>query len=240
VKRTLLTLEEAAAHLGVSKVSLRRWTNQGVLPCVRLGARRERRFRVEDLDRLLEQPAAVEARPRAGPAGHVALYYRTLDEHWELFRPYLLEHLERGLPVVYIHDDARAGNLRRRLRQEGLDRARLGRAGLLRVLPASQAYLRTGAFGAARMIDFMESTILDLRARGHAAGLVTGETNWTMGGAEGVAEFIDYEERLNQLLARYPEVTVVCHYDLRSLSGEVVFRSLPCHPTHRSRLADVR
>ena len=46
----LMTLDEAASYLGVAKITLRRWTRQGELPCVRIGRRKDRRFRRSDLD----------------------------------------------------------------------------------------------------------------------------------------------------------------------------------------------
>ena len=54
----LLDINGAARFLGVSASSLRRWTNSGRLACLRVGGRRERRFRVADLVAFLqEQPA---------------------------------------------------------------------------------------------------------------------------------------------------------------------------------------
>src|SRR5712692_8770713 len=45
----LLDIREAAEFLRVSETSLRRWTNAGRLSCLRIGGRRERRFRRADL-----------------------------------------------------------------------------------------------------------------------------------------------------------------------------------------------
>jgi excisionase family DNA binding protein len=42
--KALLTLDEAATYLAVSKTTLRRWTNDGRLACHRVGPRNERRF----------------------------------------------------------------------------------------------------------------------------------------------------------------------------------------------------
>src|SRR3989454_11948677 len=39
----LLDIREAAGFLRVSETSLRRWTNAGQLPCLRIGGRHERR-----------------------------------------------------------------------------------------------------------------------------------------------------------------------------------------------------
>jgi excisionase family DNA binding protein len=49
----LLTLQEAADFLQVSKITVRRWTRKGQLGCVRFGTRRDRRFYLEDLERFI-------------------------------------------------------------------------------------------------------------------------------------------------------------------------------------------
>lgn len=242
----LLTIEEAAQYLRVSKTSLRRWTTQGTLGCVRVGARRERRFARDDLDRFLDR----EARPPEafaaigsfdpvktladaaahGVPRHVALHFHDRDELWRLFRPYVLDHLKRGAPVLYVHEENSRADVLRRFRNEGWDAERLTQDGLLRLLVPAEAYLRTGSFAPDRMIDFMESAILDRRAAGHRVILLSGEMTWCLSGAPGVEGMIDYEKRLNDLLARYPEVTIVCHYDLLRLSGAVTLGALCSHP----------
>src|SRR5207253_5203682 len=58
----LLDIKQAAQFLKVSETSLRRWTNSGRLACLRVGRKRERRFRRTDL------LAFVEPQPVAGPA----------------------------------------------------------------------------------------------------------------------------------------------------------------------------
>ena len=65
----LLDIAQAAALLQVSEASLRRWTNRGRLPCLRIGGRRERRFRQADLMAFLEPDAS------ALPAGHLCAFY---------------------------------------------------------------------------------------------------------------------------------------------------------------------
>ncbi|MFT4561172.1 MAG: excisionase family DNA binding protein, partial [Gammaproteobacteria bacterium] len=47
-----LTISQAAAFLNISKVTLRRWTNDGKLKCSRVGARQERRFLKSELSKL--------------------------------------------------------------------------------------------------------------------------------------------------------------------------------------------
>jgi excisionase family DNA binding protein len=55
----LLTIEEAAGVLGLSKVTLRRWTKQEQLPFVRINGRGDRRFRRGDLEHFIQAHATA-------------------------------------------------------------------------------------------------------------------------------------------------------------------------------------
>jgi excisionase family DNA binding protein len=65
----LLNVGQAAAYLGVSAASLRKWSNQGLVPVYRTPGG-QRRFSTSDLDefmRSMRQPSA--ARRAAGASG---------------------------------------------------------------------------------------------------------------------------------------------------------------------------
>ncbi len=53
-EKQVLTVSEAAAMLNAHPNSIRRWAEIGLLPYFRLGTRGDRRFRREDLERLVE------------------------------------------------------------------------------------------------------------------------------------------------------------------------------------------
>jgi excisionase family DNA binding protein len=243
-ERRLLTIDEAARYVNVSKVSLRRWTNDGRLRCYRVGARQERRFAVHDLESFLDGgarapgPAALPNDPiaalraAAGPGAprHVCTHFASAQQHWSLFRPYVADHLKAGAPIVYIYATHTRAALERRIRAEGYDPEDLARRGLLRLLPASAAYLQTGRFSADWMIGFVESTIREMRAAGHEKQMFSGEMTWYFSGAEGVGEMMAYEARLNGLLEKYPGVTIVCHYATRRFDGDMTLAALCAHP----------
>lgn len=50
----LLTLKEACEILKVHPNTLRQWDEKGILKAVRFGARRDRRYRKDDIIKLLE------------------------------------------------------------------------------------------------------------------------------------------------------------------------------------------
>ena len=60
-RNRLLNVGQAAAYLGVSAASLRKWSNQGLVPVFRTPGG-QRRYATSDLDefmRSMRQPAAV-------------------------------------------------------------------------------------------------------------------------------------------------------------------------------------
>ena len=68
--RRMVTVGEASQILHVHPNTLRKWSDQGLIPTYRIGQRRDRRFAVEDLLTFLtrggngmeDQQLAVEAR----------------------------------------------------------------------------------------------------------------------------------------------------------------------------------
>jgi excisionase family DNA binding protein len=243
-----LTIEEAAQYLNISKTSLRRWTKAGTLPCSRIGVKGERRFLQRDLDACVSREAPAD-KPSVAPTAstdplaalaeaasrgvprHVCLHYSDADELWRLFRPYVVEHLRRREPILYIHEEGARESFMAQIRAEGYDPDELIRVGLLRLLVPTDGYLRASTFVPERMVDFMEAAILAFRASGHERVLISGEMSWYLSGTPGADRMIEYEALLNKLLARYPQVTIVCHYDIHRLDGAVTLGAL-CSHTH--------
>ena len=72
VSRRFLTLKEVSDMLRVHPNSIRRWSDTGLLPAVRIGERGDRRFRLQDVERFLQghlpesrsQPAGSGKSPR--------------------------------------------------------------------------------------------------------------------------------------------------------------------------------
>lgn len=54
-KVKLLTIRQAAEMLEVNPQTLRRWDRSGRLVAIKIGAREHRRYKKEDLERLIKQ-----------------------------------------------------------------------------------------------------------------------------------------------------------------------------------------
>jgi excisionase family DNA binding protein len=110
--KSLLTLEQAATYLAVSKTTLRRWTNDGRLACHRVGPRNERRFDADVLDVFVASGVSEAPELRAptisglsGALGEseadlaarrICLFVGRHEERWEAFRPFFLKHFYAG------------------------------------------------------------------------------------------------------------------------------------------------
>lgn len=53
-KEEIITLAEASEILGVHPNTLRKWDNKGYLKAIRIGTRKDRRYRKSDIMRMLQ------------------------------------------------------------------------------------------------------------------------------------------------------------------------------------------
>ena len=51
----IISLREAARILGVNPETLRRWDNSGKLKAVRIGSRKDRKYKLSDIVEILEK-----------------------------------------------------------------------------------------------------------------------------------------------------------------------------------------
>jgi transcriptional repressor of dcmA and dcmR len=229
----LLDIAEAARFLSVSETSLRRWTNSGALPCLRIGNRRERRFRRADLLAFTEQqpsrlpePAPIPTvRPlddsiTAARGGHLCALYDSELGRATLAVRFVLEGLQEG-SMVYVVASMRATNH------------------LLRYLeakrPSVQQDVSAGklVFGdyektpRAQIKDF-EVQLNKAAAAGTQSFRVFGDV-WQMRKKGSAQKFADYEAAYDQFIVRRYPVVTVCAYDVRRFSGVEVLEALKVH-----------
>jgi excisionase family DNA binding protein len=240
----LLTLDEAASFLGVSKVSLRRWTNDGLLACHRIGPQGRRRFDLQQLKKFAERNDAkahresdvpfplhrLNSKLEAEPRRHVCMYFRNPVEQWEVFRRYFLHHYRRREPTFFIHSDSSPERIAEWLASEGIDFDEVTRRGLLHLTPSDEAYLRSGMFSADAMVAYVRQIVIRMNAEGTPRHLITGEMDWYCSRAPGVEEIHEYERRLNFLMDEYPDVTIVCQYAIPRFDVEAVIEACCSHP----------
>jgi transcriptional repressor of dcmA and dcmR len=214
----LLDIKQAAQFLNVSETSLRRWTNSGRLACLRVGRKRERRFRRPDL------LAFVEEQPAGAPSGiHLCGLYASELTRAKLAADFLADGFQPGwVNYLAAAPDARdqiMADLEQRRPSLSAD-IEAGRLVLFEY-PASgqpQDYVDhwDGLFSAARRAGARA-----LRAVGDVSG----------GPASRLArnDLVEYERLYGVLAQRFLGVPTLCLYDVRHASGLDVLDVLQCH-----------
>ena len=234
------TTSSAAAYLGVSEASVRRWADSGVLAVQRIGRRRARRFAEEDLrrlkvsDRMAGQPKPGAAKPRTaaqalqfGAHDHLATFYNSDAGRLRLTLPFLRDGLLAGQRCFLVASELVANEYVQALTVD-LPTAVTSGALTIRSDVGSSAREATAAW---------ERLWWEALADGASAIRVVGEMA-TYEGLADTREMLDYEVAYDSLAKRLPVMTL-CQYDVRRFSGETIMGALKAHPDLFSqRIAD--
>lgn len=234
--QVLLNISEAADLLNVSKVTIRRWTNDGKLACFRVGSRKERRFLEADLRKLISTANEHKNSNAAGqPGTHRCVLCDGTQLGWDVITQEIVSQLSLGAHVTFIGDAARKKRLANSLATSTCDLKAIMKAGQLRQLSVEQSYLLSGTFCASRAAAFVESTILDGKSKGFDRTLFVGWSGWLaeppIYDMDSLALTIgEYEHKLNDMIARYPLSTVLCPYATSELPPAMLFELAAHHP----------
>jgi transcriptional repressor of dcmA and dcmR len=234
----LLDIKQAARFLKVSETSLRRWTNEGRLACLRVGRRRERRFRRDDLLAFMEhQPvlgpgnggrAGVDpagqtpiGRMRVGHGAHLCGFYTSDASAVRLASGFLSDALDTGTACVVMGGRSLHGKLRHRLRRfrrnvnAEVDAGRLLFFEYADSVPEQFAALESRLNGA-------------LRQGARAIRLVGDMANFALKVSQ--EELREYERGFTSRIARRFPLVTLCLYDARRFTSLDVVEALRVHP----------
>jgi signal transduction histidine kinase len=178
--------------------------------------------------------AALEQLP---PHDHLCSIYETEEEHFAVAIPFIRIGLDRGEKCIYIADDGTEQRVRETMAADGIDVDAAIASERLVLGTKEAAYLRGGFFNPEAMLEFWTDAVADARNQGFTALRATGETAWVLGSAPGLDRWMEYESRVNRMLARH-NCVVLCQYDRQLFPPELVLDAIRTHPTiiHRGVL----
>ncbi|MCP5083984.1 MAG: helix-turn-helix domain-containing protein [Alphaproteobacteria bacterium] len=229
----LLNIKEAAALLKVSEASLRRWTNSGRLACMRLGAKRERRFKREDLMAFMEDRAAPQAPPASRPSevllegvaieygNHICTLYENDLGRLKWSVPFIQDGLRNGEGCLLIATKA--------VREEVLDHIREVWDGVPEAIEKGQLIQSDGIPDGEAMCRFVEQSVMAATRAGMRSFRLLGDMSWCLELGMSYDDLLAYEVRYNHDIARRFPLVSVCQYDVRDFSGPAVLNALKCH-----------
>ena len=233
----LLDIREAAEFLGVSETSLRRWTNSGLLQCLRIGRRRERRFRRTDLLAFLEQPVAAQPsgngqrgsknvpNRKVGPASaihgnHLCGIYGSDAGRLRLAVPFLLDGLVKK-SVCFLVAPSRA--------QKAIVKAlRERRPSLDSDIKAGRLIVTEHQKSPAAKCRFFETAMNKAEAEGVESFRVVGDM-WGLRLLVSSKEMVELEIGFERRIVPQFPVVALCVYDARKFSGLDLLDALKDH-----------
>lgn len=222
----LLDIEQAARFLNVSETSLRRWTNDGRLACLRVGRRRERRFRKSDLLAFMEQEPAGRMHSH-GPQGaavsrgmHLCGLYSSDVGQVEQAVGFLLEGFRPGTVSYLVGSPEVRGRV-----LAGLERRY---PTVRRDLGPERLVLSDYAESAAEQLLWWEVRMQAAMDAGAAALRVLGDAG-AFARAASREELLRYEVEYDARITRRFPVVTMCQYDAREFSGLVLLDTLKAH-----------
>ncbi len=236
----LLNIKQAAQILNVSEISIRRWTDAGRLSCLRIGGRRERRFKMQDLTEFMEiqsgtRPAKTEFRGTDdGRYGNILLEGIAIDYGNHLCSLYETDIGCVKLSVPFLADGLRTGD------KCFLVASRPTQETILRDLTAvypdtavaindARLVLSEGQSTSMDLYDYFEQQFLDATRHGNQCIRVLGDMAWALDKGISVHDLMDFEMRYNHALAKKFAVVSLCQYDARKFSGTDIVSALKSH-----------
>lgn len=234
----LLNIKEAAAFLKVSEASLRRWTNSGALNCMRLGARRERRFRIDDLNAFMSSKSAhpvAKSHSSAPPSRsevllegvsiaygtHICTLYESDLGRIKWSVPFLLDGLVANEGCFLVATPATQVLILGQIRKswKHVDQA----------IEDGQFIVTEGIANGEEMCRFVERSIILATQKGRRTFRLLGDMSWcrALGMAEN--ELIAYEHQFNREIGHSFPLVSICQYDTRDFSGPAILNALKCH-----------
>lgn len=243
----LMDIHQAARLLQVSEVSVRRYTNSGALSCLRVGGRRERRFRREDLEAFIGAKLpnyAVNALDDAETkhplgesdtdAGHIRMdgmdvplgshlcqLFETDRGRLQMAVPFLSEGLEQGDACFLVASDAARIRV---LKALGRNRKTLQQdidAGHLTMIPC----LGNGK----EMLEALDNAFGAAMENGYSRLRLVGDMAWFRDYGMSADELVDFETRYDLQIGHSYPIVSLCLYDARKFSGVEILHALRSH-----------
>src|SRR6516225_1743475 len=161
---------------------------------------------------------------------HVCAFFGSMDEEHRVLRSFYRDGFDRGEKATHIVAAENRDPYLKRLAEAGIDVKRMMDTGQLEVLPWTDMYVRDHRFDQDAMLASVEALIQSGARAGYShTKLVGHHMDWVFADTPAVNNLLEYEARLNHLLAKYT-APVICNYDLSKVSASVAIDIIRTHP----------
>ncbi len=164
-----------------------------------------------------------------GEVRHVCALFDGDDEAHRVLMPFIVDGFACREKAVHIVGSGRETDHLRRLEQAGIDVPDALARGQLDVRSNTDTYLSGGRFDADRMLAAFEAMASGNDPSGYPLSRIVCNMDWTGDSRPLFDDVLRFEARVNAVWSRHKDV-VICVYDVRQMSGDMVIDIMRTHP----------
>ncbi len=164
-----------------------------------------------------------------GQHRHICAFFNGVEEQHRVLRSFIKEGFERGDKAVHLVDPELREDHLRWLAEAGIDVEQAVGTGQLDLRRWQDAQLRGDRFDQDAMLALLEETFQSGAAAGYPLTRLIGQMEWALADKPGVDDLLEFETRVNYLMAKYDD-PAICTYDLSKFSASVVMDIMRTHP----------
>jgi hypothetical protein len=160
---------------------------------------------------------------------HACAFFHGREVEYHFLSPYVKEGPDKGEKALHITDPRyRDGHLDR-LALAGITVQECTQSGQLELRSWTESYLRDDRFDPDAALAVLDQALRSDRAQDFQQTRIIGHMEWALEDRPGVHRLLEYEARVNDVLAHHRE-SAVCVYDLTRFGAETVVDVLRTHP----------
>jgi excisionase family DNA binding protein len=222
--KEMLSVNKAALYLNVSEMSIRRWSTDGKLKCYRIGKKRERRFRIEDLQAFLHKDedlrSIINDTYKIPGNAHISHFYKSEEDCISTGTIYIKESLDRGEIVLVIYPEYRSNQIRHELEQLGILVHILEDQGILNIFEGKSSPKEQSAY---------VKQLIEKSATMNGFSLI-GDMVWTRQQGWDIHS-LEELENLTNIQRKEKKALFFCQYDVKEFSRDELYMAMRTH-TH--------
>ncbi len=161
---------------------------------------------------------------------HICAIFDTRVQQMEIMGAFVATGIRAEQRCVWVSPEDSAASLREALGDMGGDLPTLEASGQLVIISQIEFYLEGGVFDPDRTLRLLRTLLDDNRREGYSAMRFANDVSWLSEGRIDLESWESFENTMTQEIPSFP-VTVVCQYDRRQVSGDIVVMALRTHPT---------
>jgi hypothetical protein len=181
-----------------------------------------------DINLAYTGPQPIRIAGQEVKGNHVCAFFNHPEELYSVLLPFIREGLDRGEKALHVVSPRFREDHLQRLAAAGIKVTETCNAGQLDLRDWDELYFQDGYFDLHRMLAMWQRVLEEATQQGFPRTRLVARMDWALEDREGVSDLIEYEARFN--LIRRPRDLVICVYDLKKFSGDVLVDVLRTHP----------